>query len=370
MGVRLLSTGLQRSDVVVSIRHLSVALAATLAFLFSGELPAGDEVLLLLILGLSTALYVPVLLGSRRAGCRTSTAFTPLTSFLFGLLAWSTLVHVTGGVGSPLMAGFGLEALLIFPFVLPRLSSAVRAQRPASPPRRETPPIDALAESEELARFAHSLKNSVNCLRGFAQLLEPKIADRRDALRALEGLRVAIDQVEELSRSTLESLPRSGVPGAGNPCRCDLPPSGGLAGTIEEATRQVSVSYPGVCWLRQYSRTLPEVAMPRPVLREVLVDLLRNAAEAMGGRGEVRVKVQSVNGTVEIQVHDRGRGISESDLEKLFLPGYTTKANGNGFGLFLARNILKRHGGDLKAAPKNGCGAVFSATVLREEKIP
>jgi len=95
------------------------------------------------------------------------------------------------------------------------------------------------------------------------------------------------------------------------------------------------------------------------MLRLALLNLMRNGAEA-DPDGSVSVSAAREDGTVVIQVQDTGPGISPADLQKIFIPFFTTKAKGHGIGLALTHRIVTQHGGTLTAANGPEGGAVFT----------
>jgi len=95
------------------------------------------------------------------------------------------------------------------------------------------------------------------------------------------------------------------------------------------------------------------------MLRTALLNLMRNGAEA-DPDGLVSVSATREDGTVVIQVRDTGPGISPADLQKIFIPFFTTKAKGHGIGLALTHRIITQHGGTLTAANALDGGAVFT----------
>lgn len=95
-------------------------------------------------------------------------------------------------------------------------------------------------------------------------------------------------------------------------------------------------------------------------LRQVIFNLLKNAAEAAGGDGAVRVEIERAEpGTVTIVVSDTGSGIKPQDRRFVFEPFFTTKPTGTGLGLAVSRAIARAHGGDLDLAPGEAGGAAF-----------
>ncbi|MES2130614.1 MAG: ATP-binding protein [Pseudomonadota bacterium] len=115
--------------------------------------------------------------------------------------------------------------------------------------------------------------------------------------------------------------------------------------------------------------TLCEAELPvqadRIQLQQVLINLLMNACDAMAGHApgersiEVRSVAESASAAIRIDVLDRGPGIPEAQLERVFDAFYTTKERGMGLGLSICRNIVLAHGGQLWASTRVGGGAAF-----------
>ena len=119
---------------------------------------------------------------------------------------------------------------------------------------------------------------------------------------------------------------------------------------------------------------LPEIWADPDQLKEVLVNLIVNACEAMteGGAIEITEETGRSDGpgeSVFIRVSDNGHGVSEEDRDKLFQPFYSTKDEGTGLGLSIAVRIVEEHGGSLKLCSQEGRGSTFTITLpLGEEK--
>lgn len=117
--------------------------------------------------------------------------------------------------------------------------------------------------------------------------------------------------------------------------------------------------------------TAPEslaAAVDPPQIRQVLINLLRNAAQAtetLSAR-EISVLLHDADQHVEIIVEDNGPGIDPEILDRLFEPFVTGKSNGTGLGLSISRSIARKHGGDLTAGPgEQLSGARFTLTLPR-----
>jgi signal transduction histidine kinase len=94
-------------------------------------------------------------------------------------------------------------------------------------------------------------------------------------------------------------------------------------------------------------------------MKQVVVNLLRNAIDASPPGGEVVVGARSDGGSAEITVSDQGPGIPERDREAVFAPFFTTKEQGTGLGLAIAREFTDAHGGRISVESCNGIGATF-----------
>jgi signal transduction histidine kinase len=114
----------------------------------------------------------------------------------------------------------------------------------------------------------------------------------------------------------------------------------------------------------------------RVQLQQVVINLMMNAIQAMAtvaGRPR-RLALRSArtaDNEVRVDVEDSGPGIAETDLQQLFQPFFTTRAEGMGMGLSICRSIVESHGGRIRAAAQPGCGATMSfvlPTSTQEEK--
>jgi signal transduction histidine kinase len=100
-------------------------------------------------------------------------------------------------------------------------------------------------------------------------------------------------------------------------------------------------------------------------MRQCLINLVRNATEAVAGKGggTVTLRTRRTGDRVQIEVEDDGSGIAPEVLPRLFDPFFSTKDGGNGLGLALTQQIVKDHGGDLAVQSTLGKGTTFTVTV-------
>ncbi|EPK7471735.1 two-component system sensor histidine kinase ZraS [Klebsiella aerogenes] len=96
-------------------------------------------------------------------------------------------------------------------------------------------------------------------------------------------------------------------------------------------------------------------------LNQVLLNLYLNAMQAIGRDGVIHVSASEADRQrVKIVVKDSGKGMSDEELQAIFTPYFTTKADGTGLGLAVVQNIIEQHGGTIRAESQPGAGAIFT----------
>ena len=104
---------------------------------------------------------------------------------------------------------------------------------------------------------------------------------------------------------------------------------------------------------------LPPALFDEAQIRQALLNLIRNAREAMPNGGEIEVRAATTGMSVEITVDDRGSGVPEEIRPRVFDPFFSTKGEGTGLGLAITRQIVVAHGGTLSCEPREGGGTRF-----------
>jgi signal transduction histidine kinase len=117
----------------------------------------------------------------------------------------------------------------------------------------------------------------------------------------------------------------------------------------------------GVAVIPELAAGLPSIEADENQLRQAFLNLVRNAGEAMAGRGgSLRVSTRLREGVIEAEIADTGQGIGREDLEKVFEPFFSTKEKGTGLGLPLTHQIIQEHGGTIAVESVPGRGTVFT----------
>jgi two-component system NtrC family sensor kinase len=115
---------------------------------------------------------------------------------------------------------------------------------------------------------------------------------------------------------------------------------------------------------KDYGDIPPVLCYPQQ-LNQVFMNLLVNAAHAITGQGEIRVRTWQDGGEVCISVSDTGCGISEENQKRIFEPFFTTKevGKGTGLGLSISYDIIKKHHGDIQVDSEIGTGTTFTVRI-------
>jgi signal transduction histidine kinase len=260
-----------------------------------------------------------------------------------------------------------------------------------------------LAQSERLAAVgelaagvAHEINNPMNfatnalkALQGYVEdvyAVTARIAaiDWRDRpalgaqLRELEKLKErlefddVVDSLGELVEIVTEGLGRTqrlvgdlrDFAAPGDEPRADLDLLRGIHTTVQLVRHRLREA--GVELQLDLPETLPFVEGHPRAFNQVFLNLLKNAAEALDGRGgTVSVTARSEGGAVVVSVRDDGPGIAEELHGKVFEPFYSTKGagRGTGLGLSISRRIIAEHGGSIELCSEPGEGASFIVSI-------
>lgn len=227
---------------------------------------------------------------------------------------------------------------------------------------------EAIARSERLASLgtlaagvAHEVNSPLMYIQGNLELtlldLEEMEAEAQDERLAAgrKQLSAALGGVDRIQRIT-RGLGVLGRPDRSRPRQgADLGQA--AARGIEEALR----AGPGGACVRELSPDPLLVDADPSDLRQVAYHLVRNAREAAGPAGSVRVSTVRVGDLAELRVEDDGPGVPAEEVPRLFTPFFTTKPDGTGLGLPVALALARAAGGDVTHEPRPEGGALFRA---------
>jgi len=134
---------------------------------------------------------------------------------------------------------------------------------------------------------------------------------------------------------------------------------------VADVARLVTFEFRTAGWRLdlQLAPELPPVLCDGVQIQQVVLNLLRNAIEAMSetaGGDTVELVTELQAGQVQVRVSDRGTGVAPDVVDRLFQPFHTTKPEGMGLGLSICKSIIAAHGGELRYEPHAGGGAIFT----------
>ncbi len=218
-----------------------------------------------------------------------------------------------------------------------------------------------LIRSERLAtvgrmasHITHEIRNPLASLGLNVELLADEVgADNQEARKLVTSIGNEIDRLSEITETYLRfvRLPKPKVE------REDL---GAIATSVLEFSRG-ELTLAGIALDIRIEPNLPEVAADESQLRQALLNLVRNAKEAMPSGGQIHVDVgRTPEGQVRLVLADSGPGIASENLANIFEPFFSTKAKGTGLGLALVQQIIGEHGGRIEVdCPQSG-GTTFT----------
>ena len=209
-----------------------------------------------------------------------------------------------------------------------------------------------LATLGELATgLAHEIRNPLAGIAGVIEIIGRDLPVTSPARGMVKDVREEINQINRILTDLLETA-RPHPP---------MMMRSNLNVTVEHAVmlaRQQVLSKPIKIELEQAPK-LAEVEHDSDQIHQVLLNLLLNAVQSIEGAGAIRVQIDSRADCARVTVSDTGRGIPEQQLSQIFRPFYTTRGNGTGLGLSLARRIVEEHHGRIDVTSTVGKGSRF-----------
>lgn len=220
--------------------------------------------------------------------------------------------------------------------------------------------------------LSHEIRNPLNAMVVNMQVMEREFnraEPRIDKLRHyLEIVRSEIQRVDDLVNNFLI---------VARPNKLDRKQIN-IAKILDEIiiSQQAEALHSGIRIKRQYNLENVELLIDEKKIRQVFLNILLNATQAMPGGGNITIELEILKGSkkdnylkwIVVRFHDTGKGISSQQLAQIFDFYYSTKSKGTGLGLSIAQQIVEEHGGRIEVDSKVGKGSVFSVYLPKVKK--
>ncbi|WP_404350859.1 PAS domain S-box protein [Sutcliffiella horikoshii] len=211
---------------------------------------------------------------------------------------------------------------------------------------------DTLTVVGELAAgIAHEIRNPMTALKGFIQLLQNSMIEDQYAMyfdvitSELKRIESIITEFLVLAKPQAISYQRKNATVI-------------MKETLDLLSAQASLE--NVQFITSIEEGLPDIYCEPNQLKQVFINILKNAIEVMPKGGTVSVGLEKIEGEqVLISIRDEGTGIPEDKLKKLGEPFYTTKERGTGLGLMVSYKIVEEHNGTIEVSSELGKGTTF-----------
>ena len=241
------------------------------------------------------------------------------------------------------------------------------------------------------ASVAHEIGNPLNALHIHLQLMEREVKKlKRDEWRVTSDKKAPSRATRHLSPDTVETakkLEQYLAVAKGEIHRLDYivtqflgairpaPPQLRLASLNDVVEKTLELLRPeienrGLTVNMKLARNLTATPVDATQLQQVLVNLVKNAAQAMTTAGTLTLQTGETGDDVWVSVADTGGGIPEEQINRIFEPFYTTKKKGSGLGLMIVQRIVRAHNGRIEMESRVGCGTTFRIWLPLHERKP
>jgi len=195
------------------------------------------------------------------------------------------------------------------------------------------------------AGLAHELRNPLGSIKGSADLLARSASHNDPMAKELaEIISAEVDRTNSLVTRFLDFA---------RPLEPRREPAD-VTDIIDRAVNRARVDV-----IRNYSNSLPRLAVDPELMEQVFLNLVTNASQASAPGEPVTIRTREVDGQAEVSVIDHGCGIPPDKIETIFNPFVTTKRNGVGLGLAIVAKIVDGHGGKMSVESEPGKGSTF-----------
>lgn len=218
--------------------------------------------------------------------------------------------------------------------------------------------MQRLAAWREVARrIAHEIKNPLTPIKLSVQRLQRKYGQQINEKVFSECTEIIIHQVERMQRMVAEFSEYAKLPEM-------MPKMDSLASLLEEVVSLFANTHRDIRWKLKFKGSIKDLPFDREGMRRVFINLLTNAAEALGETEGAQVEVVARHdenrGRVVVDVSDNGPGFSPGERARMFEPYFSSKKSGTGLGLTIVKSIVRDHRGQVDVRSNSPKGSIFS----------
>jgi len=213
------------------------------------------------------------------------------------------------------------------------------------------------AVGEAAAYVSHEIKNPLMVIGGMIRQLQRRFGEEQ---AAQEKFTIVVDEVKRLE-NFLGDLRDFTRPAAPVMQKVDI----NQVIREEQALMQEAAKERGITIVDSLQSDLPPVEADRNQMKQVLVNLIKNAMEALEDEGSIILATGVSDGQIWFSVQDTGKGIDPETLAKIFDPFFTTKDKGTGLGLAVINKIIVDHQGTIEVKSTPGEGSTFTVKLPR-----
>ncbi|MGG0719683.1 ATP-binding protein [Robertmurraya massiliosenegalensis] len=204
------------------------------------------------------------------------------------------------------------------------------------------------------AGIAHEIRNPLTTIKGFIQLIKPYLIE----IEKEQYADIALNEIERANQILYQFL-NAAKPKMNEQKKIN----------VNELLKDIAILYEGEANLRNIKietslqPNIPSVLMEENQLKQVLVNMIKNAMEAIQasrrGEGKLLLTSERIKHSIVLSIKDNGCGLSQESIDKLFTPYYSTKMSGTGLGLSICKQIIHESGGNIEISSRLNEGTTF-----------
>ena len=329
---------------------------------------------------LEASLFVPPrepVIGAGEVGVGGS-SFTYAYSWLRNA-QWALIVQWSAGKSLGFLSGARLQILvlsaviivLIFLIIINRAQKLVTLQMESDRTRAQLEHASKLASVGELAAgIAHEINNPLAVISEEAGLMKDlmnpefgEVVKPEELTSYLDNIQESVFRCRDITRKLLGFVRKTEI---------DLKPHNihKLIDGVMDGLLSQEMAVDDIDVIRDYASGIPPLVTDGNQLQQVLLNIFNNASDAIEGRsGKITIATSADDDYVYVAITDSGKGMTPEQLNKIFLPFYSTKevGKGTGLGLSVSYGIIKSLGGKIEVKSKPGEGSTFTISLPRHK---